>query len=126
MTGQNKGRQEARNGVFDAKEHSNEEKMSANRQKRERERLKGKKVLSFQQSNQNQNKGKEEISECLIKEKTSKDFAKKMFHLKKKFLAQKCKLWTKNCRFKLWVASTVCHLQQNIRNSFKDITKLLN
>ena len=38
MTGQNKGRQEARNGVLDAKEHSNEEKMSANRQKRERER----------------------------------------------------------------------------------------
>ena len=57
MTGQNKGRQEARNGVFDAKEHSNEEKMSANRQKRERERLKGKKFYRF--SNQIRIKTKE-------------------------------------------------------------------
>ena len=88
MTGQNKGRQEARNGVLDAKEHSNEEKMSANRQKQREREIERKKFLSFQQSNQNQNKGKEEISECLIKEKTSKDFAKKMFHLKKTFFPQ--------------------------------------
>ena len=58
MTGQNKGRQEARNGVLDAKEHSNEEKMSANRQKRERERdWKEKKFYRF--SNQIRIKTKE-------------------------------------------------------------------